>query len=126
MLHDFLTRIKNAQRARLQNVKAPFSRLDFAIVELLAKHKYIESAEKRGRMPKRIIDVKLRYTDEGGAIREIKTFSKPSRRIYMGYKEFPSAHQGYGILVVSTPLGVMTGGEAKRAKVGGVVLFEIW
>lgn len=125
MLADLLTRIKNGQQARLQSVKAPFSRMDFAVAELLAKHKYLEAAEKKGRMPKRIIDMKLRY-DEGGVIHGVKLYAKPSRRVSVSYKALPAAHQGFGLLVLSTPKGIMTGSEARRAKVGGVLLFEIW
>ena len=68
MYIDLLTKIKNAQQAKLPNVKAPFSKMDLAIAELLAKHKFIELVEKKGRMPKRIIDIKLRYTPDGGGV----------------------------------------------------------
>ncbi len=126
MLADLLTRIKNGQQARLLSVKAPFSRMDFAVAELLAKHKYLESAEKKGRMPKRIIEAKLHYTTEGGVIHGVKLYAKPSRRVSVSYKDLPSAHQGYGLLVLSTPNGILTATEARKAKVGGVLLFEIW
>lgn len=126
MIADLLTRIKNGQQARLQSVKAPFSRMDFAVAELLAKHKYLEAAEKKGRMPKRVIDARLRYTDDSGVIHGIKLYAKPSRRVSVSYKDLPSAHQGYGMLVLSTPNGILTGSEARKAKVGGILLFEIW
>lgn len=126
MLTDLLIRIKNAQAAKLPSVKAPYSALDFAVAELLAKHKYVEAAEKKGRMPKRIIEVKLRYTENGPTISGIQFLSKSSRRLYSGYKEMPSAMQGYGLIVVSTPKGIMTGSEARKAKLGGALLFKIW
>lgn len=126
MIADLLTRIKNGQQARLQNVKAPFSRMDFAVAELLAKHRYLEAVEKKGRMPKRIMDLKLRYEANKGVINGVKLYTKPSRRISVSYKALPAAHQGYGMLVLSTPLGIMTGSEARKAKVGGILLFEIW
>ncbi|MDO8584609.1 MAG: 30S ribosomal protein S8 [bacterium] len=126
MLADLLTRIKNGQQARLASVKAPFSRMDFAVAELLAKHKYLESAEKKGRMPKRIIEAKLRYDADGGVIHGVKLYAKPSRRVSVSYKKLPAAHQGFGLLALSTPKGILTATEARKAKVGGILLFEIW
>ena len=126
MYIDLLTKIKNAQKAKLTNVKMPFSNSDMAVAELLMKHAYVESVEKKGRMPKRIIDVKLKYNDGAGAISGIELLSKPSRRLYSGYKTMPGALQGYGHLIISTSKGIMTGAEAKKQKLGGVILFKIW
>ncbi len=126
MYIDLLTKIKNAQKAKLAGLKVPFSQMDLAIAELLVKHKYLESVEKKGRMPKRIIDIKLRYVNEGGVISGIEFLSKPSRRMYSGYKDLKSALQGYGLLVLSTSKGIMTGADAKREKAGGMLLFKIW
>lgn len=127
MYIDLLTKIKNAQAAKLQNVKVPFSKMDFAVAEILAKHKFIETIEKKGRLPKRIIDIKLRYAADGtGVITGIEFLSKPSRRLYGGYKNISPVLSGYGIAVLSTPKGIMTGEEAKKEKVGGALLFKIW
>lgn len=126
MYIDLLTKIKNAQGAKLSNVKVPFSQMDLAVAELLAKHKYIDTVEKKGRMPKRVLDLKLRYVNGAGVISGIEFLSKPSRKLYSGYKDIRKALQGYGLLVVTTPKGVMTGGEAKKEKVGGMLLFKIW
>jgi len=126
MYNDFLIKIKNAQKARLESIKVPYSNMDWAIAELLATAKYIDSAEKKGRMPKRIIEINLRYVDGQGAISGMNIISKPSRRLYAGYKELKSVRQGYGIGFISTPKGIMTNKEARKAKVGGQLLFEIW
>lgn len=126
MYIDLLTKIKNAQKAKIGNVKVPFSKLDLEVAEILAKHKYIEAVEKKGRMPKRILDIKLRYTDNGGVINGVEFISKPSRRIYGGYKDIKKVLSGYGLLIMSTPKGIMEGGEARKAKVGGALLFKIW
>ncbi len=126
MYINLLTKIKNAQAAKLQGLKSPFSRMDFAIAELLAKLKYIESAEKKGRAPKRIIDIKLRYVDGRGSIAGLEFLSKPSRRLYISCKDIKPTLQGYGLMVVSTSKGVMASGEARKNKVGGVMLFKIW
>ena len=124
MYTDLLTRIKNAQQARLEITKVPFSNIDMTIAELLVRHNYIESAAKKGRMPKRMIEIKLKYKDKQGAINGIKFLSKPSRRLYAGYKDLKPVKQGYGISVISTSKGIMTNKEARKMKVGGGLLFE--
>lgn len=127
MLNNLITTIKNAQQARKESVKVPFTNMDFAVSEILAKNGFLDSVAKKGRMPKRIIEVKLKYDAEGhGAITGTKILSKPSRRLYMGYKEFRPVRQGFGISVVSTSKGTMTAKEARAQKVGGQLLFEIW
>ena len=126
MYIDLLTRIKNAQAAKLPGFKMPFSRMDFEIAELLVKHKLLESAEKRGRTPKRIIDIKLRYIEGRGVISGIGFLSKPSRRLYSSYKDIKPVLQGFGLLFLSTSKGIMVGKDARKEKVGGVTLFKIW
>jgi small subunit ribosomal protein S8 len=127
MYLDLLIQIKNAQQAKKDSLKVPYSNLDFAIAELLAKHNYLDSVAKKGRMPKRIIEIKPKYDQKGqGAINGLKILSKPSRQLYVGYKELRPVKQGYGLSVVSTSKGIMTGKDARKEKVGGQVLFEIW
>ena len=100
--------------------------MDESIVEILAKNKLIKGFEKKGRGVKKILDVELKYDDKKGAIRDVKFISKPSRRFYIGYKEIKPVKGGYGLLIMSTPKGILTGQEAKKKKVGGEALFEIW
>jgi small subunit ribosomal protein S8 len=126
MYTDVLTKIKNAQAARLPNVKVAFSGMDMAILEILASRGYLASAEKKGRNPKRVIDVQLKYADGRGAIRGIRFVSVPSRRIARGYRELRPTLAGYGVALISTPKGIMTFEEARKQKLGGMVLFEIW
>lgn len=126
MYTDVLTKIRNAQAARLPNVKLSFSGMDFTILEILAARGYLASVEKKGRNPKRVIDVALKYVDGRGVIRGVRFVSVPSRRITRGYRELRPTLQGYGVAVLSTPKGIMTVEEAKKQKLGGVILFEIW
>lgn len=121
-----LVKIKNAQDAKKENVKVPFSNFSLAILELLEKHKLVEAVSKKGRMPKRIIEIKLKYNNGEGAIHQIKFLSRPSRRLYLGYKDIKPIRQGYGILILSTPKGVIDGKTARKEKVGGQALFEVW
>lgn len=126
MYIDILIQIKNAQNAKKESVKVPFSNMDLAVLEVLEKNKFVESVAKKGRMPKRIIEVRLAYKDGQGAIHGIKFYSKPSRRLYSGYKSIKLVRQGFGLAVLSTPKGIMDGKEARKQKVGGQLLFEIW
>lgn len=127
MYLDLLTRIKNGQQARKETVKAPYSKMDMAVAEVLAANNYIANAEKKGRMPKRIIEIGLKYYDEKqGVISGVKVISKPSRKIYTGYRELKPVRQGYGLGVISTPKGIMSVKDAKKNKLGGQLLFEIW
>jgi small subunit ribosomal protein S8 len=126
MYIDALIQLKNAQGARKEYVKLPYSNLNFAILELLARYGFITSVQKKGRMPKRIIEAELKYDGIQGKIQGIKIVSKPSIKTYRGYKDLKPIKQGYGISVLTTPKGVMTGAEARKQKVGGQILFEIW
>lgn len=127
MYLDLLTKIKNGQASRKESIKMPYSEMDFVIAELLAKHKFVEAAFKKGRMPKRVLDVKLKYDEEGkGAVQGVRVLSKPSRRLYAGYKDLRPIRQGYGMLAISTPKGITDGKSARKQKLGGQLLFEIW
>lgn len=126
MYTDLLTRLKNAQAVKKESVKLPYSKMDEAVLGVLLRHGYVEDVQKRGRMPKRILDVKLKYSEMEGVIRGVRFISKPSRRLYIPAKKIRPARHGYGLLVVTTPQGVMSGGEARRKNIGGEMLFEIW
>lgn len=126
MYINTLIKIKNAQAVKKETVKVPFSNLDMAILEVLEKNKFIESAAKKGRMPKRIIEVRLRYENGRGAINGIKLLSRPSRALYEGYKNIRLIKQGFGLVVLSTPKGILDGKTARKLKVGGQLLFQIW
>ncbi|MFA4999506.1 MAG: 30S ribosomal protein S8 [Parcubacteria group bacterium] len=121
-----LTRIKNAVLSEKRRLKVPFARLDYEIAEALVKEGYLESAEKKGRSVKKIIDIAIKYADEKPKIRDIRIVSHPSKRVYVGYKSLRPSKQGYGDYFVTTPEGVMTGTEARKSKIGGEVLLEIW
>lgn len=109
-----------------KRLKVPFSRNDYEIVQALVRAGYLESAEKKGRSVKKIIDIDIKMTGEEPVFRNLEIISKPSQRIYRGYRDIRVSKQGYGSYFFTTPKGIMTDKEARRAKVGGEVLFEIW
>jgi small subunit ribosomal protein S8 len=126
MYIDLLIKIKNGQQARAEFVKLPYTNMDMAIAEVLEREGFIESVSKKGRMPRRAIEIKLKYENGKGRISDVKFLSKPSLRQYGGYRDLKTVKQGYGTAILSTPKGILTARDARKAKVGGALLFEIW
>ena len=124
---ELLTRIRNAMRARYNDLTLPHSRLREAICRVLLAEGFIGGVEVGGEAPRKILALKLRYsTAREPVIRGIERISKPSRRRYAGIDEIAKVRGAMGVQIVSTPLGVMTGREARRRKVGGEILCRVW
>jgi len=123
---DFITRLKNASMARQTVVSVPYSKLKVAISEVLLKEGFIASFEKRGKKVKKYIEVTLKYEGGESEVRGVKRISKSSKRVYLGVNDIHGVKQGQGILVLSTPKGLMTDREARKSKVGGEALFSMW
>lgn len=127
MYTDLLVKIKNAQAVKSEIVKTSYSVMDKAILDILEKKNFIGAVEVKGRAPKKVIDINLKYDAAGkGAVTGVKILSKPSRHLYVGYVDIRPVKQGFGLLVVSTSKGIMDGASARKAKLGGELLFEIW
>ncbi|MDI6821104.1 MAG: 30S ribosomal protein S8 [Patescibacteria group bacterium] len=123
MYIDLLIKIKNAQRARKISIKTRYSKMDLAVVELLKRCNFLKDVEVKGRSAKKIIEVSF---ENARPINGIKFLSRPSRLLYGGYNDFRKVKEGLGFLVISTSSGLMTGYEARKKKLGGQLLFEIW
>jgi len=122
-----LTLIRNAQAVSKERVKIPFSTLVWNIIKVLEKKCFIEGASKKGRNLNKFIDLKIKYDESGEPfIRGLKRVSKQGQRIYITSKDIRQVRSGYGIVILSTPKGVMTGQEAKKKNLGGEVLCKIW
>lgn len=126
MYIDLLTKLKNAQKAKKASIKLPYSNMDFAIAEILSARGFVGAVTKKGRMPKRVMEVELKYDNGRGALGGVRLLSVPSRRLFAGYQDLKPVKQGYGISILSTPNGILTNSEARKKKVGGQLLFEIW
>ncbi len=126
MYTDLLIKIKNAQAVKMESVKTSYSAMDKAVLDILEKHHFVGKVEVKGRAPKKVFEINIKYKEGKGVISEVKILSKPSRHLYVGYNEIRPVKQGYGLLVMSTSKGIMDGKSAKKAKLGGEVLFEIW
>ncbi len=122
---DFLTRFKNAARAENEEFIAPYSKIKADIAKILQEEGYISNFEV---VTGDITELKVmpRYVDGSAVVTDLKRVSKPGRRHYVGADEIPRVMSGLGISILSTSKGVMSGGSAKRQKLGGELLAFVW
>lgn len=126
-LGDMLTRIRNAQRAKKNEVVSPASRLRENVLEVLKKEGYINGYERVNVKPG--IDelrIQLNYHEGTSVITEIYRVSTPGRRVYSSVRDLPRVYNGLGISIISTPAGVMSDHEARKANVGGEILCQVF
>ena len=124
---DFIIRLTNAGAVKKANVSLPFSNFKMAIAEKLKEAGYVGAIEKKGKKVKKTLEVTLSYTTAGEPkIQGVKRVSKPGRRMYKSVHEINRVRYGHGNLILSTPKGIKTDKEAKKEKIGGEALFEIW
>jgi small subunit ribosomal protein S8 len=121
---DFLTRIRNAVKARHRVVEIPSSNMKKSLTEILYKQGYILSYKFDAEGPQGTIKIALKYDSVTGvpAIREMQRSSRPGLRNYKGSKELPRVINGLGTAIISTSKGIMTEKEARRENVGGEVI----
>jgi len=125
---DFLTRLRNAAAAKHQRVDVPVSKLKTEIARILKEEGYISTYkmvdENKTRKTLRVF---LKYTpDRRSVITGMKRISKPGQRRYLGAGEIQPVVGGLGISILTTPKGLMTGRSARKAKLGGEILCEVW
>ena len=124
---DFLTRIRNAMRARHQKLDVPASKLKAEIARILKEEGYIANYKPTEEDGMKVIRVYLKYnTNNESVIRDLKRISRPGCRVYQGKNEIRRVQGGFGIAILTTPKGVMTGRQARREGVGGELLCEVW
>ncbi len=124
---DLLTRVRNALHARHARVELPSSRVKIEIARVLKEEGYISNYKQATEGKKRVLRIFLRY-DAGGqsAISGLERLSRPGRRVYVGAREIPKVQGGFGINILTTPRGVMTGKAARQAGVGGELLCKVY
>ena len=123
---DMLIRIKNAQAVLHPSVEIPYSNLKHKLANVLLENNFIKAVEKRQNKIKKTIKIVLKYEDKEPAIQELRRVSKPGRRVYIQAKKIRSPRGGRGIVILSTPNGLMVGQEARKKKLGGEVICELW
>jgi small subunit ribosomal protein S8 len=121
---DYLTRLRNASRVKQEKTCVPYSKMKEQISNVLLKKKYIQGFEvKKNDKFKEIIVSLNQWTKEP---LNLKRISKPGQRIYLGTKDLTRIRSGMGSIVVSTSKGIMSGDEARRLKIGGEILCEVY
>ncbi len=124
-ISDFLTRFKNAARAGNEEFIAPYSKIKADIAEILKQEGYLWKYEVvTGERTE--LKVSPKFIDGRPVLTDLKRVSKPGRRQYVGSQDIPRVLSGLGIAILSTSKGVMTGASAKRQKLGGEILANIW
>lgn len=130
-ISDMLTRIRNAQRAGHKEVAIPASKLKLAIIKILEKNEFVELVKVEKSENIGTIRVVLKYnktsnTQNTPAITEINRVSKEGQRVYIGKGEIGKVRNDFGISIISTSKGVMTGREARDIGLGGEYICEVW
>ncbi len=124
---DFIIRIKNAGMVRKDQVEMPYSKMRNNIAQKLRVRKYVDDVNTVGHGVRRMIVVTLAYDKEGKhRVCDVKRISKPGRRVYLGVRDVRPVKNNHGLLLLSTPKGILTGDEAHKEHVGGEALFSIW
>jgi small subunit ribosomal protein S8 len=123
---NMLISLKNGGNAGKATVIVPFSKLSAAIAKTLFNTGYIASYAKKSRAKGDVLELGVSYIDTTPRIHDVKRISKSSRRVYFGVHDVKLVKNGRGLLVLSTPKGILTGDEARKEHVGGEALFEIW
>jgi small subunit ribosomal protein S8 len=124
---DLLTRIRNANLAYKDDLVAPVSKLNEAVLKILQQEGYIEGFAREGEGVDAAFRIDLKYgKGRTRTITGLKRISKPGRRMYVGRTELPRVMGGLGVAIVSTSQGVMTDRDASRKGIGGEVLAFVW
>lgn len=132
-ISDFFIAIKNAYLAKKDRAVIPFSKMKYEMAKILERKEFVSAVRKKRKKGKNLesseflyLEIKLKYDDGKPALSGVKLVSKPGRRIYLKKDEIRSVRSGYGVLIVSTSKGIMTGEEAKSLGVGGQAIAKVW
>ena len=118
---DMLNRIRNAQMVSHETVSIPYSKIKYEIASIMRRESFVKEIERKGRKEKRIIKITLNKDSAG-----LKRVSKSGQRLYVSYKNIKPVKGGYGLSIISTSKGLMSNKEARKNKLGGEIICEIW
>jgi small subunit ribosomal protein S8 len=126
-ISDFLTRLRNASKAKLEQCVVPHSTLKASIAEILKNEGYVagtsEATDERGH---KTLVVQMKYVAGAPAITGLNRASSPGRRLYFGYEDIPRVLNGLGISILSTSQGLMKDADCRRHKAGGELICNVW
>lgn len=129
---DLLTQIRNGYMAGKERIVVPHSVMKEELVKILHKKEYIQSSRvktqpsKTGKSTIKVLEIELKYTGNKPSVEEVKRVSKPGRKVYVDKDHIPSVLSGYGTAVISTSKGLLTDREARKQKIGGELICQIW
>lgn len=130
-ISDFFIRIKNAYLVKKDRVVIPFSKMKYEMARILEQKDFILAVRKKKKTKEKgyeqlFLDLKLKYDNGAALFNDVKLISRPGRRIYLKKTEIKLVRSGYGVLIISTSRGIMTGEEAKKLGLGGQAIAEVW
>jgi len=124
---DFLTRVRNASRAKRADCTVPHSRLKAGLARILKDEGYIaEAADTQDERGHKALKIRLKYVGGVSAVSGLTRISKPGRRLYARHDEIPRVLNGLGIAILSTSRGLMKDRDARRERLGGEIVCNIW
>lgn len=125
-ISDFLTRIRNAVKARKVVVEIPSSKMKLGLAEILKKNNFIDDFSVIEDSKQNVLKVHLRYHNGSPAISGLQRISSPGLKVYKKTNELPRVLNGLGISIISTPKGLLTDKEARSKSLGGEVVCFVW
>ncbi|MDC3373615.1 30S ribosomal protein S8 [Acidimicrobiia bacterium] len=126
-ISDLLTRLRNASMVSKPSVSIPHSNFKFELAKLLKNEGYVSDVKISGEGVEKLIDIDMKYSDEGmPVISGMNRLSKPGQRVYSSFDKLPRNNGGLGTVIVSTSRGLLTDSEARKRKLGGELICEVW
>jgi|SRR5581483_10171185 len=125
-ISDMFTRIRNAIAVRKSEVSLPHSNLKEAVAKLLKDSNFVDNVSVEDAPVGKTLKVRINGEDTNARITEIVRLSKPGRRYYVNVRDIPTVKRGRGIVILSTSKGLMTGDQARQAKVGGELICKVY
>jgi len=126
-ISNLLTRLRNAQTARFEQLEVPSTSVLQNVVQILKEEGFIKGYRVVADPVANRLRISLKLSPETGyAIKGVRRVSRPGRRVYVGKDDIPTVKNGFGIAILSTSKGVMTGEKAKKHSIGGELLCEVW
>jgi small subunit ribosomal protein S8 len=124
---DFIIQLKNASLAKRKTVVLPHSKMKHAMASVLVREGYLAQAKEETVDGRKMLSVEVKYNNRNPVITDVKVVSKPSLRSYVAAKHAAKGiKRGFGIALISTSQGIMTGEEAAKKGFGGELLCRIW
>ena len=126
-ISDLLTRLRNASMVSKPSVSIPHSNFKLELAKLLKNEGYVSYVKVSGEGVKKLIDIDMKYSDEGmSVISGMNRLSKPGQRVYSSFDKLPRNNGGLGTVIVSTSRGLLSDSEARKRKLGGELICEVW